>query len=528
MGGKSAAAGDVYFFQRPDTLKEKAKEVLPMAGSDDFGGARLPSDRLEANVRYLRGIFSGDDTLQVRHVASPTEPAARFCLIYTDGMVDNQLLNEDVIRPLLQFRFRRGGEDLTAAVGRSVTFADSAERTDRVEKLVQGIIYGDTVLLADQCRDALVLNTKGWKMRSITEPESERVLRGPREGFNESLLTNLTMLHRKIRTPDLKMHYLTFGRRTRTKACICYLGSLVNQKVLNELKKRLAKVDIDGVLDTNYLIEEIRDSPHSAVKTIGATERPDVVAGRLLEGRVALFLDGTPTVMTVPHLFAEHFQSDEDYYLNYMFASIGRILRILAFTISTSLPAIYISMVNFHQEMLPTPLLISVSSARQGVPFPTALEIVFMLITFEMLRESGARMPGIMGQTLSIVGALVVGQAAVDAKIVSAPIIIVVALTGITGLMVPRLKGYVILHRFVLLFFSCVLGLYGYLLGELALLAGLFGMSSFGVPIMADSYARGFQDYKDLVFRAPWKDMLRRPQFLSPDKVRQKGGGKPS
>ena len=505
--------------------EKRQKGECPLSSPNGFGDARLPSDRLEENVRYIGNLFAGDDTLQVRTLSSPSDPAARFVLVYIDGMVNNKLLNEDVIRPLLQHRFKKG-ESLTAAVAQSVTLADSAECTDQVEKIVQGIVYGDTVLFAEGCADAVVMNTKGWKMRSITEPESERVLRGPREGFNESLLTNLTMLHRKLRTPDLKMRYMTFGRRTRTKACVCYLNSVVNRGALEELQRRLKKINIDGVLDTNYLVEEIRDSPYSAVKTVGVTERPDVVAGKLLEGRVALFLDGTPDVLTVPHLFVEHFQSDEDYYLNFMFASIGRFLRILAFTLSTSTPAIYIAMVNFHQEMLPTPLLISISSARRGVPFPTALEITFMLIVFEMLRESGARMPGIMGQTLSIVGALVVGQAAVDAKLVSAPIIIIVALTGITGLMVPRLKGYVILHRFALLFFSCVLGLYGYLLGELALLAGLFGMSSLGVPIMADTYAHTAQDYKDLYYRVPWKDMILRPQFLSRNKVRQTGGGR--
>ena len=408
----------------------------------------------------------------------------------------------------------------------SITLSDSVEKTDQVEKLVQGIVYGDTILLARGCPDALVLNTKGWIFRAIAEPESERVLRGPREGFNESLLMNLSMLRRKLRTPDLKMRYRTFGRRSRTQACICYLDGVVNRSVLQELEKRLDMIDIDGTLDSNYITELIRDAPFSAVDTVGSTERPDVVAGRLLEGRIALFLDGTPTVLTVPHLFIEHFQSDEDYCVSYVFASIGRFLRIVAFAISITFPAFYVALTTFHQEMLPTQLLLSISASRQGVPFPTALETVLMLIVFEMLRESGARMPGIMGQTLSIVGALVVGQAAVDAKLVSAPIIIVVGLAGITGLMVPRLKGYILIHRFCLLFCACLLGLYGLLLGIVALMVGIFGMHSFGVPIVPDIHLSRPQEYKDIYVRFPWAFMKKRPGYLSGNQTRQATGEK--
>lgn len=500
---------------------------MNMSTSDSFAGAKLPADRLEQNIRYLRDLFTNDETLIFRKLENDRgKQALRFCLVYADGMVNNRLMNQDVIRPLLEFVFKPDeGASLIDTVQLQAMFSNDAKKTDDVEELIQGIVYGDTVLLAEGCQQALILNTKGFTLRSIAEPESERVIRGPREGFNESILTNLSLLRRKIRTQDLKFKFLTFGRRTKTKACVCYLENVVNHSVLTELERRLEKIDIDGMLDTNYITENIKDSSYSAVKTVGSTERPDVVAAKLLEGRVALFLDGTPVVLTVPHLFIEHFQADEDYYINYVFSSIDRLLRILAFILSLCFPAIYVAMVTFHQEMLPTPLLMSVFTSRQGVPFPTALEVILMLIVFEMLRESGARMPGIMGQTLSIVGALVIGQAAVDAKIVSAPVVIVVALAGICGLMVTRLKGYIIIHRFFLLACACVLGLYGLLLGLLVLLAGLFGMSSFGIPVMPDVYARGAQNQKDIYIRAPWWTMLRRPKFLSDNRVRQSGGG---
>lgn len=515
----------VYFPGTVDTIKETAGGIT-MENRGGFGSAKLPSDELKTNLEYIRNLFTGDETIQFRHLTSPYQTDWRFCLVYADGMVNNRIVNADVIRPLLEYRFPERPGDPAEFISQHVMFSDGSEKTAEVEKIVQGLVYGDSVLLIDGCAEALVLNTKGWAMRSIEEPESERSLRGPREGFNESILTNLSMLRRKLRTPDLKFHYRTFGRRSRTKICVCYLDSLINHDVLTELEKRLDDIDIDATLDSNYITEIIRDKTYSPVKTIGSTERPDVVASKLLEGRIALFVDGSPTVLTMPHLFIEHFQADEDYYINYVFASIGRMLRILSFFVSISMPAIYVALVTFHQEMLPTPSLLSIITARQGVPFPTALETLFMIIVFEMLRESGARMPGLMGQALSIVGALVIGQAAVDAKIVSAPIIIIVAFTGIAGLMVPKIKGFVIMMRFLLLGFSCVLGIYGYLLGVIAMLTALFGTSSFGVPIMPDVYADDAQDYKDIYWRTSWKKMLRRPKLLSWNHNRQATKGK--
>lgn len=440
-------------------------------------------------------------------------------------MINNKLMNDDIVYPLTHYTFPLKSDDLMEHILQHVILSNSVEKTADVEKIIQAIVYGDTVLFADGCFDTLILNTKGWNMRSIAEPESERVLRGPREGFNESILVNLSMLRRKLRTPDLKLQYMTFGRKTKTKACICYLASVVNKKALGELEKRLEKIDIDGTLDSNYIAELMKEKPFALLETAGSSERPDVIAGNLLEGRIALFLDGTPTVLTVPHLFIEYFQSDEDYCLNYAFATIGRLLRIASFFIAISLPAIFLALVTYHHEMLPIPLLLSISAARQSIPAPTAMEMLLMLLVFEMLRESGARMPGIMGQALSIVGALVIGQAAVEAKIVSAPIIIIVALTAICGLMVPKLKAFVILQRFFLMGFASVMGLYGYLLGTLAIFAQLFGTYSFGVPIMPNTHFNVFQDNKDIFARVPWSKMTKRSGGLTSNLTRQKPKG---
>jgi spore germination protein KA len=480
---------------------------------------------LTENIDLMKSIFIKDETLITRNVESQTDPKISYCVVYCDGMVNNKLLNEDVIKPLLEYRPEQKDAQLIDIIARQVMISNSVEETSDLDKLLQGIVYGDAVLLVDGYAEALILNTKGWTTRNSAEPDGERVLRGPREGFNESIMMNLSLLRRRVRTPDLKMEFQTFGTKTKTKACICYIDGVVNEDVLAEFKKRLKTFTIDGVLDVNYISEFARDAPYSPVKTIGSTERPDIVAAKLLEGRVALFLDGTPVVLTLPHLFIEHFQSDEDYYLNYFYASFCRMLRLFAFFISTSMPAIYVALTTFHQEMLPLALMMSISQARQGVPFPTAIEMVLMLTVFEMLRESGARMPGMMGQALSIVGALVIGQAAVSAKIVSAPMIIIVAFTGISGLMVPRIKGLSILLRFSLLFLASMLGLYGYMFGMLGLLIHLFSLTSFGIPVLTSTYANGPQDKKDIYARAPWWFMKKRPKFLSSNTTRQSKKG---
>nr|WP_319487221.1 spore germination protein [uncultured Caproiciproducens sp.] len=479
------------------------------------------TNSINDNRSQLKSIFKNDETLIFRPVENPSIPSVGFCLVYIDGMVNNKLINEDVIKPLVEYRPERKAITSLDVIAKQVMLSDSVEKTADVDKIIQAIVYGDCILMMDGFFDFLILNTKGWGSRSISEPENEKVLRGPREGFNEALMMNLSLLRRKIRTPDLKMEFQSVGTRSNTKACICYLDELVNKKVLAELKKRLQSFSIDGTLDSNYINEFINDAPYSPFKTIGSTEKPDVVAAKLLEGRVALFLDGTPVVLTMPFLFIENFQSDEDYYINYYFSSIGRILRLIAFFVATSIPAIYVALTTFHHEMLPLAMTMSITKARQDVPFPTVLESALMLLVFEMLRESGARMPGMMGQALSIVGALVIGQAAVEAKLVSAPMIIVTALTGISGLMVPRVKGATIILRFALLGMASILGLYGYMFGVLGLLIHLFNLNSFGVPIMNSAFSDTFQDKKDIAIRAPWYLMKKRPKYLSPNETRE-------
>lgn len=492
-------------------------------GEVDYSEFKVTS-QLDENIQSLKNIFQSDDTVRYRSFENQ-QLKLKCAIVYIDGMANQQMINLNIIRPIQEWDSPLSGWVGIGDVERQLlTGSEVAAETDFSE-LVKAALYGDTILFVDGQAQALVIGSKGFSTRGIAEPDSEKALKGPREGFNEAIMTNLSLVRRKLQTTDLKCVFSSLGTRSNTRVCLCYLDSLVDQGVLEDLRARLEKVDMDGVLDANYIIESIQDHRMSPFKTIGSTEKPDTVAARLLEGRIAVFVDGTPMVLTVPYLFIENFQSPDDYYLNFYFASLGRILRIIGFWLTVSVPAIYIALVNYHEEIIPSPMMLAIASATAGVPFPTVMECIGMLILFEILRETGIRSSNKIGQALSIVGGLVVGQAAVEAKIVSAPMVIIVALTGITGMIIPKLNGANIILRFFCIGMAALGGLLGYYAAMLVLLIHLLSLDSFGYPYVRDFFPAKLPYPDDAGVRAPMWDMKDRPTFAA-DR-RRRGGDAP-
>ena len=481
-----------------------------------------------------------DAVLRVREFHCGGAINADCAAVYFDGMVDASRLNDSIIRPIIEVgrgelsaknrgvAVEKGAElstsvacdigknsekprDLADVVLRRVLYSGEITKTDDWGAIIRSVTYGDTLILIDGAKNALVANTKGWSMRSISEPEDERILEGPREGFCEAAMINLSLIRRKLQTPDLSIELLRVGRRTDTYVYLVYLGSLAPHTAVKELRRRIEAISIDGILDSNYIAELISGKRASIFRPTGSTERPDIVAARLLEGRIAVVVDGSPMVLTLPYLFAENFQSDEDYYQNFLTASVGRLLRYVCFFLSISLPALYVALTVYHRRLLPTAFLLSLTEARASVPFSSVAECVGLILVFEILKEAGVRTQQSLGTALSIVGGLVIGQAAVEAKIVSAPMLIVVALSGIAGLMIPRLRAAVFYLRIFLVVASSLLGLYGYLLGGGCILISILSLESFGfegTPALASLYA---QRYKDTAIRAPMWAMRTRP-----------------
>jgi spore germination protein KA len=339
------------------------------------------------------------------------------------------------------------------------------------------------------------------------------VVRGPREGFTENLRTNTALIRRKIRNKELRVDQMTVGRKTQTDVCLMYLSGVADPKAVEMVKYRIGLLDVDSILESGYIEEYIEDAPFSPFPTVGYSEKPDVVAARILEGRIAIVVDGTPFVLTAPMLFIESFQSAEDYYTRPLYASVIRMMRFVAYFITVFAPAVYIALTTFHQELIPTILLFTIASAREGTPFPAFIEGLIMVFAFEILREAGIRLPSPVGQAISIVGALIMGDAAVAAGLVGAPMVITVAITAVAGFLVPNQNESGSILRVVMMVLAAVAGGYGIAMGFLAVLIHLASLTSFGVP-----YFEGVtwtSDLQDSVVRMPLWSMVKRPQNIA-------------
>jgi len=469
------------------------------------------------NQGMLDALFENVDIMLHRTFENAENPAHQFCVYFSDGVSDSMLIGEHVIKPLILARSLPVGQALYAAVRDHVELTGDMKESGDVQEIVEAITYGDTLLLVEGSDTGLLISSKNFNLRGISEPEGEKVLLGPREGFNEGIMTNLSMLRRRLRTHHLKLRLDSLGRQTKTGICIAYLDNIVNHDILDELMGRLERVDIDGVLDAEYITEFIAEHSSLGFRTIGATERPDVVAGRLLEGRIAIFIDGSPVVLTLPYLFVENFHSSEDYYMGNHYATYSRLLRMLSFFFAITVPAAFIVIVGYHHELLPTGLMFAFAHARQNVPLSSALECFLMLILFDILRETGIRTPGYVGQAVGFVGGIIIGQSAVEANLVAAPMVIVVAFAGICLIMVPRLTMASLTARYGTLLAASLFGLPGFVLALSVLALHVFSLKSFSVPMCLSA---GWLARQDRLMRAPFPQIGERLKPLSENRIR--------
>lgn len=485
------------------------------------------NNSLDYNINVFKNLFKDNQTVIYREFQNRINDNIKCCIIYTDGMVNKQLVDEHIILAIMEMNLKDSitSENILDIFKSKVIISGDVKKINDVDEMVTSMVYGDTLLLVDMVAEALIIDTKGWPVRAIEEPPSEKVVRGSREGFTESIMSNLTMIRRRIRGPELKAVFKEVGTRTKTKICVCHIEGIAQDKILEELMKRLDKINIDSVLESHYIEEYIKDSPFSLLKTIGNTESPDVACGKLLDGKIVILCDGTPFVLTLPFLFVEYFNIYEDYYNNYIYSTFNRWLRMVALFLGISVPAIYVGIVTFHQELIPTSMFLSISAARKGIPLPTVVEALVMLTGFSLLREAGIRLPKPIGQAVSIVGALVLGESAVNARIISAPMVIVIAATGISSFLLPKLIGFFIVLRLVLLILAATLGLYGYILGIMGLVLYLMSLRSFGVPYMLYATVVKAEDLKDTAVRVPWFLMNYRPKLIAKDRRRTNNTG---
>lgn len=489
---------------------------------------RMLQKNLEANLQEIAQLLGNSSDVGIRKFMFGSGHGIPAAIIYIDGMVDKNIVNNHILRPLL-IELRMTALNQTLTIGNlkeilenQVLSVGEIKRAASCEALVEAVLQGNTALVLDKNSEALLIGSKGWEKRGIEEPPSEIVIRGPREGFTETLRVNTAMLRRKIKSSRLVLDSVSIGAQTKTEVVIAYLKGIADEGLIAEIKRRLNRIDTDAILAAGFIEEYIEDNPFSIFATMSYTERPDVVAANILEGRAALLVEGTPFALMVPMLFIESFQSPEDYASRPYFVSLTRMLRFVAFSLSVLSPALYVSLTTFHQEIIPTPLLVTVAAAIEGTPFPTIFETLGMGVVFEILREAGLRLPRPLGQAISIVGALVIGQAAVQAGIIAAPIVVIVAWTAISSFVVPKQVEAGAILRLFFTIAAGFLGLFGISIALIIVLIHLASLRSFGAPYLSPFAPLTVRDLKDTFVRVPLWAMFTRPRVIGwPDPVRQ-------
>jgi spore germination protein KA len=513
------------FYKHSKTTK---KQEFALKNKQDKIMLKSISADLQKNTEDLKTIFGDSHDFKSHELKFGPDNSYMATVVYIDGLADMKVISNTILKALISYesqtREKFSGSDLIKHIKEEILYSVDITEESSYEEIGSSCLGGNTVILLDGCEVALIVNSVGWEKRAITEPQSETVVRGPREGFTENLKTNTTLIRRKIKSDKLRVEHMTIGDKTNTDVYLLYLDGVAKKIIIDTVKERLNKIKVDSILESGYIEQYIEDAPFSPFATVGYSEKPDVVAAKILEGRVAIIVDGTPFVLTAPMMFVESFQTSEDYYSRPFQVNINRIIRLLGYFVSVFFPGIFIALSSYHQELIPTTLLVTIAKAREGTPFPVFIEAITMVFAFEILRETGIRLPRPVGQAISIVGALIMGDAAVSAGLVGAPVVVTIALTAVASFLVPNQSDSSGVIRLMIMILAASLGLFGVLMGAITVLIHLCSLQSFGVPYF-DAFEPS-RDLQDSLVRVPLWSMSKRPRYLvEEDETRQNLAG---
>ena len=482
----------------------------------------LSSD-LDSNIKQIEMLFSDCGDIVKREVSIDAERNFRIYGVYTDGLINRDILENYLLSRVFDYKNLSGeiDEDTcspTKIVMQHFSATFDVKEVDKMDDMVKAVLSGDSAIFVEGSSKGLVIATRSWPARGVSEPATENVVRGPREGFTETIRFNTVLVRRRIRDTKLKFKMISYGTRSRTDVAIVYIEDIVEPDLVKEVEARLDKYVIDAILDSGYIEQLIEDSWKSPFPQTQATERPDKFAASLLEGKVGILVDTSPFGIIVPATLNAFYQASEDYYQRWQIMSFTRILRYIVSLFSFALPGLYIAVLNFQPAILPTPFAISIAASREGITFSTVTEIIVLELIFELFREAGIRAPGAIGHVIALVGGLVIEQAAVDANIISPMIIIIIACTAICTFAIPdySLASAFRLVRYLFIVLSAIFGLYGFLISMLLVLAHLSSLESFNIPYLAPyniSDQNGARDLKDTILRFPTFMQTTRPIF---------------
>ncbi|WP_441315716.1 spore germination protein [Desulforamulus aquiferis] len=507
--------------QEQEAKHQRIKKPLKVSESQGHHDPRKVSMILEYNKERIRDIYDlpTNKDLIIRELTIATEPPVQAFVVFMEGLSDKTIINRDILKPLMllsNIQETVKAHLLIDYVQKSLLPGNQVTSHSTFKEITEGVNYGSTALFIEGCNQALVVETKGWEHRGVDKPQNEMVVRGPQEAFTEMLRVNTGLIRRYVRSSDLTTEMIKVGNTSNTDIAVMYMKNIANDKLVKEVKRRINSIKTDGIVDIGILEQFIEDSPWNVAPQVMATERPDRTAYMLLRGKIAILMDGNPYVLLVPTTLFDQLHSQEDYYLRPIYGSLLRLVRGFAFYVAFLTPGVYLAIVLFHREMIPTELLLSIMGARERVPFPSIIEVIVMEVSFELIREAGVRVPGVMGTTIGIVGALILGQAAVQANIVSPILVIIVAVTGLANFAIPSYSMQFSLRimRFAYIILGYMLGFVGIAFGLFAQMHMMAHLKSFGVPYLAPM-APTTSTTGDVVLRKPVFSWEKRPDFLN-------------
>lgn len=474
---------------------------------------------IKENIEHLELLLNKCSDAVIREFTLNMPSPAKCVLLYFDGLADRNEIENHIMKTLLMevnmFRDPSLSEkgNLLELIQENILTLSQLKLVSRFEEISHHMNSGDAIILVDGYDQGFAAGTRAWQTRAIETPDNESIIHGPKEGFTETLRVNTALLRRRLKTNQFKIETMVLGRISKTDVIIAYIEDIAPPDIVRKIQDRLALIDIDSILDVGYLEEYLSNPKYSIFSQVEYTEKPDRVCGMLLEGKVCLMVDGSPMAMVLPMSFPQFLIAAEDYYQNFIYASIYRILRFLALVVSLFLPSFYVAIISYHQEMLPTSLYLTITSSREGVPFPVLIEALMMEMTFELLREAGLRLPQVIGPAVSIVGALIIGDAAVRAGLVSSLMVVIVAFTGIASFVIPVYNGSVLIRitRFGILIAAGCLGVPGIIMAFLIIIIRMASIENMGQPYLKPVSPFNLSQLTDIILRRPWSMSTYRP-----------------
>lgn len=439
----------------------------------------------------------------------------QISLCYIAPITDNELLNNTLIYPLINFSSEIKGKDIVEVLNDRVLANQEVTIFYDLKSAVDKMLAGNTLILVDGADKILGCDLEKITVRAVAEPPTSVVIKGPREGFTESLKFNLALIRKRVKSDDFVVKMFELGKLTKTQIAVVYYDSIADKSVVNDVLKRLKSIKIDGVIDSHYLVSYLQRNKKSLFKQVGDTEKPDILVAKMLEGRVGIIVDGSPIVLTIPFILLEDLQNSDDYYSQPIRVTFVRALRLVGVILAVLLPGIYIALELYHYKILPTEFLITIMNSTQGIPFSPFIEILFVILLFEILYEANIRMPQYFGMAMSIVGALILGETAVNAGLVSPPAVMIVALSGITFYIIPGQASQFSILRLLGVIIGASLGIYGILLFCVFILSYLSNFDSYKSAYLAPTAPYIEEDQKDSYMRKTIDEMKKRPHAIA-------------